>query len=287
MRLSGLILFVAFVAQKAAAWEDQCKPFSEIYADGTELCEVMWNGAFQVVDDETEVGYTMWFFDADHNPNDETTRELWGQGPPTECHLQYDHKEDGPSPETGNMRECHPWINSACCHSKTVESVQKIREYYGAGFEWDRCGPMSQSCERFFVQEACFYECEPNAGLYRKYPVHHVNETYGNHWQMSNMPIKKSYCDAWFEACRHDYFCGKGDFWECEAHYWADQKKLLQAQERGGGGDDGNKGLKIGLSIVGAVAGLAVILMAFLIHKEKKGEPYFADATKAEDHPVA
>ena len=24
-------------------------------------------------------------------------------------------------------------------------------------FHWDRCGPMSQECERFFVQEACFY----------------------------------------------------------------------------------------------------------------------------------
>lgn len=24
-------------------------------------------------------------------------------------------------------------------------------------FQWDRCGPLSQECERFFVQEACFY----------------------------------------------------------------------------------------------------------------------------------
>ena len=39
---------------------------------------------------------------------------------------------------------------------------------YGAGYEWDRCGKLSQACERFFVQEACLYECDPNIGNYRK-----------------------------------------------------------------------------------------------------------------------
>lgn len=28
---------------------------------------------------------------------------------------------------------------------------------------------MTPECERFFVQEACFYECDPNAGFYRKF----------------------------------------------------------------------------------------------------------------------
>ena len=40
-----------------------------------------------------------------------------------------------------------------------------------ARYHWDRCGPLSPQCERFFVQEACFYECEPAAGLFRRYPT--------------------------------------------------------------------------------------------------------------------
>ena len=46
---------------------------------------------------------------------------------------------------------CHPWHASSCCHEATVVTPTKLNEGYGAGYEWDRCGPMSQACERFFV----------------------------------------------------------------------------------------------------------------------------------------
>ena len=39
-----------------------------------------------------------------------------------------------------------------------------LNEAYGEGYEWDRCGKMSQACERFFVQEAwsvCLHACLP------------------------------------------------------------------------------------------------------------------------------
>jgi hypothetical protein len=29
------------------------------------------------------------------------------------------------------------------------------------------------------------------------------------------MPIKASYCDAFFDACKNDLFCGHGDFFAC------------------------------------------------------------------------
>jgi hypothetical protein len=29
------------------------------------------------------------------------------------------------------------------------------------------------------------------------------------------MPIKASYCDAFYEACKNDLFCGHGNFFEC------------------------------------------------------------------------
>lgn len=60
-------------------------------------------------------------------------------------------------------------IQRSCCAAETVASARVINEAYGAEYHWDRCGPLSDACEQFFVMEACFYECEPNAGLWRKY----------------------------------------------------------------------------------------------------------------------
>ena len=92
MRFPIAALAVLFSAPTVSAWEDICSPFEEIYADGTELCEIMWGGAFEVVPDESH-GYTMWFFDTDHNPNDNVTRALLGQDAhPTQCGLKYFHK---------------------------------------------------------------------------------------------------------------------------------------------------------------------------------------------------
>lgn len=50
------------------------------------------------------------------------------------------------------------------------------------------------------------------------------NGVYGpNQWQMYKMPIKASFCDAFYTACAHDYFCGTGDFWSCSADYRANE----------------------------------------------------------------
>jgi len=40
-----------------------------------------------------------------------------------------------------------------------------------------------------------------------------------NEWQMYKMPIKKSYSDAWFDACKDDYFCASGGFFDCAKAY--------------------------------------------------------------------
>jgi folate receptor len=128
----------------------------------------MWDKAFQVVPD-SEPSYTMWFFDVMNNPNDATSVSLHGQAADT-CGLQYYHKgSDGvfdavPSPEDDTFTECHPWKENACCHEQTVLDHETIKEAYGEGYHWDRCGKMSQACERFFVQEACLYECDSTAG---------------------------------------------------------------------------------------------------------------------------
>jgi folate receptor len=136
---------------QVTAYEATCTQFKDIYSSGTDLCEKMWDDSFEVVDDD--MGYSMWFFDQDNNPNDEVTRTLFGADTvPDQCHLQYFHK-DTPGPEGNDMAECHPWKNNACCDSSTVTSADALNKAYGEGYEWDRCGPMSQACERFFVQE--------------------------------------------------------------------------------------------------------------------------------------
>jgi folate receptor len=257
---AALLLMIApsYAAERPAI----CKPFSAIYTDGRTLCENMWDGAFRYETKEEEA-YTMWFFDDNNNPNDAITETLTNLGLITgslpggkldQCYLAYFHKDgsqhidngEHPTEEPGNFQECHPWSERSCCFQDTVDTADKLNKAYGPGYHWDRCGPLSPACERFFVQEACFYECEPNIGLYRKYVAqgqpHYKGgdaETYNpacdpyaleydaslacdhNTWQVSGMPIKASYCDAWFLACRDDYFCAHddGSYFSCAEEY--------------------------------------------------------------------
>jgi len=267
-------LLLVSLASSSYAWEETCTQFKTIYQDGTELCEKMWADSFEVVDDTDEApGYTMWFFDANTNPNDAVTHKLFGDDTvPDQCHLQCFHKE-APGPEGDEMLECHPWKNNACCDSETVKSVDQLNEGYGEGYRWDRCGPMSQACERFFVMEACLYECEPSAGLFRKYNESQVDHPDYNEWQLHKMPIKKSFCDSWYTACANDYFCGTGDYFECAAFY--------EDKNAGGGGNSNNTGLIVGLSVLGVVAFLGVGFAAYLISQEKQGKPVFAESVEA------
>lgn len=249
----GLVALGGLRCVEAWRAQDGCRKFSEIYTDGEDLLHKMWNDAFEYSRDEA-TAYTMWWFeggvagmaDAHDNPNDLITLGL-GKAVPDQCHLDYWHK-DAPTPEDETFTECHPWHASACCHNSTVVVPDNMKKGYGAGYEWDRCGPLSQACERFFIQEACFYECEVNAGLFRKYTdaQHDACSAEGvaegatvtladgsnytcevgawggnaeNKWQMYKMPIKASFADAWYRACANDLFCGTGDYFSCAGDY--------------------------------------------------------------------
>lgn len=141
-------------------------------------------------------------------------------------------------------------MNNACCEYETVATDQTINEAYGEGYEWDRCGPMSQACERFWVQEGCFYECEPANGNYRlcsedditngvvkSYGTNLAGEPLtadcsdygGNRWQLFEMPIKASYCNEWYTACYNDYFLGSSYFEK--ADLWKQEQKAIAAEE--------------------------------------------------------
>ena len=56
-------LLAAYASTQVRADDEPvCRPFTDIYANGQELIEVMWNNAFTYEPDESR-GYTQWFFD--------------------------------------------------------------------------------------------------------------------------------------------------------------------------------------------------------------------------------
>jgi folate receptor len=222
----------------------ECRTVGEIYSNGKELCEKMWGESFVYETDETK-GYSMWFLE--ENPNSATSATLFtdDHADLDVCHLEYNHK---PKPGNETLSECIPWSDHGCCSSETVPDAQTLKENQGGPeYHWDRCGTLSAGCEKFFIEEACFYECEPAVGLFRKYPSqellhdrdgHEVHdprcdsysdvydETFANancnmgwnghnSWEIHKMPIKASYCDAFYEACKSDSFCGHGNFFDC------------------------------------------------------------------------
>merc|ERR1712129_10645 len=167
--------------------------------------------------------------------------------------------------EADSFTECHPWKEAACCYESTVKDVDTMLNGYGDEYRWDRCGELSQACERFFVQEACFYECDPNVGLYRYQ---------GNHsWKVYGMPIKASYCDAWFRACRNDYFCASdsGSYFSCGLEYELADKAAGEA------GDNAvNIGLVVGICVAALMLVALIGFICFVRNREQKGNPYFS-----------
>lgn len=134
----------------------------------------------------------------------------------------------------------------------------------------DRCGELSQACERFFIQEACFYECDPNVGLWKITPNHT--------WKIYGMPIRSSYCDAWYQACYNDYFCASdgGSYFSCAREY-AEVDKIVVTEiiEK-----EADETADIALIVIIIVIVLIMIgLFAFICYvrnREQKGNPYFA-----------
>ena len=91
-------------------------------------------------------------------------------------------------------------------------------ELYGAEWAWDRCGALSPECERYFVAEACWYECAVEAGKYRRHSECAASDGgNGNSWEIYQAPMSGAYCDAFYEACKADFFCsktGSGSFFD-------------------------------------------------------------------------
>jgi len=275
-----VLLFVAIGNLLVLADENdvkRCRPMGSIFRDGKDLCERLLGQAFKYVprsDPEYNLSYTMWFFDSS-NPNDATTqrriqanKHAINYQNTDVCHLRSEGTtEHHPRPISGNVTftECHPFRKNACCKESRVENSDVINRLYGEEYRWDRCGKMSQECERFFVQEACMYECDPNVGLFRKNTPEEIanNSTLiGTEWELEAMPIQGDYCDAWFGACRFESFCGEGDFYSCA--------RLPP------GSDSPLSGGAIAGIVFGSVFLVGTLcFLVVLIHNERRGRPVF------------
>lgn len=269
-----LVLVLLLLHRPTRVDSQECQTFAALYGNGRTLCNTLFGDAFEYTDD-LEKAYTMWFFGRS-NPNDDVTRARNLTELDT-CEVQYFHKTT-PGPEPPSFTECHPWRDHACCHEKTVESSDTLRTSYGPEFHWDRCGPLSQACERFFVQEACFYECDVNVGNFRRFPkgVFNASDPTHNTWELFKMPIRGDYCDAWFEACREDLFCATegGDFFSCARQYLKDQSPGVEDNKDGA--PSLSHGAIVGITIAAVLVAALSVFVVVLVRRERQGRAMFA-----------
>jgi folate receptor len=112
------------------------------------------------------------------------------------CGLQYHHKPHAEPVDLTNT-ECSAWSDNSCCTFATAdESLHKYdtqqgtSTLYGGGLGISGCGRVSPECQTFFIQESCLYECDVNAGRFRRHAGDAACADDGNTWQLSNFPLK-------------------------------------------------------------------------------------------------
>ena len=98
--------------------------------------------------------------------------------------------------------QCQPWKDHSCCNEETsIRAHQSVNHYK---FNFNHCPnhQMSEKCKRHFVQDLCFYECEPHVKPW----VVQVNRSFASQ-RIFNVPICASDCEIWWNDCRDDYTC--------------------------------------------------------------------------------
>ncbi|PIK49839.1 putative folate receptor gamma [Apostichopus japonicus] len=116
------------------------------------------------------------------------------------CMAGISHK-DFPGPEPNLHDQCAPWADRACCDPVTTFQFHTHETWYN--FDWNHCEKeLSASCQRWMVQDLCFYECSPNVAPWL---VEHRISIRDE--RFVGVPLCKSECDLWFSACKNDYTC--------------------------------------------------------------------------------
>lgn len=216
-----------------------CRKFSDVYKDGKDVCELMWGGAF-LYETREDQAYTMDF--EGPNPNNDinlhvafpdpcpshdvaTAKEGCGEGAklhpeiqPHDCEVcKIRNVDENGIPFTLNISlpaemslgRCRKYDDNSCCAPEIGARIDE--DIYGPDFAWDRCylngaqGEFPEKCARWFVEEYCFYECDVNAGKYRKYDD--CAESDEGPWRIYKLPLRASECDQWYDDCKDTLFC--------------------------------------------------------------------------------
>ncbi len=83
---------------------------------------------------------------------------------------------------------------------------------------------MSKECKRHFIQDLCFYECEP----YVKPWVVKVKRSFAKE-RIFNVPLCASDCDQWWNSCKDDYTCASN--WARDFNWTKGTNKCREGSE--------------------------------------------------------
>jgi len=90
-----------------------------------------------------------------------------------------------------------------------------------------------------------------------------------NAWEIHGMPVKASYCKAWYNACRFQPVCRGGNVLECGKSIVNDENEMQPTII------SNNLGLEIGVGVAAGLSALTVIILAILVVRERIGKPVF------------
>ena len=113
------------------------------------------------------------------------------------------HKHE-PGKEDSLHKQCTPWEDHACCTENITLDVHEINLY---NFTYDHCYEqtgrnMSQSCRKHFIQDNCFYHCEPHIGVWVVETKRKIASE-----RFHKVPLCARDCEYWFADCRNDFTC--------------------------------------------------------------------------------
>jgi folate receptor len=132
------------------------------------------------------------------------------------------HKQK-PGPESSLYSQCEPWKEYSCCTKNTTKRAHEETNHYN--FNFNNCGkPMSKECKRHFIQDLCFYECEP----YVKPWVVKVKRSFAKE-RIFNVPLCASDCDQWWNSCKDDYTCASN--WARDFNWTKGTNKCREGSE--------------------------------------------------------
>ncbi|XP_038057124.1 folate receptor gamma-like isoform X2 [Patiria miniata] len=111
------------------------------------------------------------------------------------------YQKSKPGPEASLFNQCAPWKNRSCCTPEVTEDMHVSPTWHS--FDWNHCPTaLSEPCQRYLMQDLCFYECSPNVGPWLvPHNISIRNERF------LGVPLCKTECHAWFNACRSDFTC--------------------------------------------------------------------------------